>query len=131
MKKTIIPFLLLGSLCHPPAKAECIESTVSQEVDTCAKSARDSADARLNSSYKELMARIKIQYEADPKIGGDFATKLKGSQRAWLKFRDSNCALETFEIEVGQPAYIATVNNCVTKTSLERSAYLDKILPEI
>ncbi|MBX8574465.1 lysozyme inhibitor LprI family protein [Pseudomonas cichorii] len=131
MKKTIIPFLLLGSLCLPPAKAECIESTVSQEVDACAKSARDSADARLNSSYKELMARIKNQYEADPKIGGDFATKLKESQRAWLKLRDSNCALEAFEIEPGQPAYIVTVNNCVTKMSLERSAYLDKILPEI
>ncbi|MBI6852017.1 DUF1311 domain-containing protein [Pseudomonas cichorii] len=131
MKKTIMPFLMLVLLGLPPAKAECIENTVSQEVDVCAKSARDSADARLNSSYRNLLIRIKDQYQSDGKRGGDFATKLKESQRAWLKLRDSNCVLEAFEVEAGKPAYMTTVNNCVAKMSLERSGYLDRLLPDI
>ncbi len=131
MKKIIISFLMPGLLCLPTVKADCIESAVSQEVDACAKSARDSADARLNSSYKDLLTRIKEQYQSDGTTGGDFVAKLKESQRAWLKLRDSNCVLEAFEIEIGQPAYATTVNNCEARMSLERSGYLDNLLPDI
>ncbi|MBX8490157.1 DUF1311 domain-containing protein [Pseudomonas cichorii] len=131
MKKTIMFFLTLSSLHFTLVQADCSRITTSPEVDACAKSEKDSADASLNSSYKKLLARIKSQYAADVKAGDDFTGKLKDSQRAWLKLRDTNCALEAFEIEVGQPAYLTTVNNCVAKMSFERSSYLDKLLPDI
>ncbi|MBX8529510.1 DUF1311 domain-containing protein [Pseudomonas cichorii] len=131
MKKSIIFFLMLSSVYLTSAKAECLEASNSQEIDACAKLAKNSADANLNSSYKKLITRIKSQYAVDVKVGDDFTNKLKESQRAWLKLRDTNCALEAFEIEVGQPAYLTTVNNCVAKMSLERSGYLDRILPDI
>lgn len=57
--------------------------------------------------------------------------KAEESQRAWLKLRDTNCTLEAFEVEVGQPAYVTTVNNCIARMSLERSIYLDKTLPDL
>ena len=64
---------------------------------------KDSADAGLNESYKNLISRAKTQYQEDTKLGNDFLAKLKDSQRVWIKLRDKNCALEAFEIEVGQP----------------------------
>ena len=56
--------------------------------------------------------------------------KLKASQLAWLKLRDTNCAVEAFEYDESMPAYEVTVNICVTKMSLERSEYLDNTFPD-
>ncbi|WP_122569705.1 lysozyme inhibitor LprI family protein [Pseudomonas viridiflava] len=123
--------LVLASLYFLPAHAERINSGTSQEVDSCAKAEKNTADARLNDSYKKLIARAQRQYRSDARLGDEFKAKLKESQRAWLKLRDTNCPLEAFEIEVGQAAYLTTINNCVAGMSLERAAYLDKVLPDI
>ncbi|WP_122847457.1 lysozyme inhibitor LprI family protein [Pseudomonas viridiflava] len=123
--------LVLVSLYFLPAHAECVNSDTSREVDACAKTEKNTADARLNDSYKKLIARAKGQYRSDTRLGDEFLAKLKDSQRAWLRLRDTNCPLEAFEIEVGQATYLTTVNNCVAWMSLERAAYLDKILPDI
>nr|WP_244998693.1 lysozyme inhibitor LprI family protein [Pseudomonas viridiflava] len=123
--------MVLASLYFLPAHAECINSGTSQEVDSCAKAEKNTADARLNDSYKKLIARAQRQYRSDARLGDEFKAKLKESQRAWLKLRDTNCPLEAFEIEVGQAAYLTTINNCVAGMSLERAAYLDKVLPDI
>ncbi|KPY61601.1 lysozyme inhibitor LprI family protein [Pseudomonas syringae] len=123
--------LVLASLYFLPVHAECINSGTSQEVDACAKAEKNTADARLNDSYKKLIARAQGQYRSDARLGDQFKANLKDSQRAWLKLRDTNCPLEAFEIEVGQAAYLTTINNCVAGMSLERAAYLDKILPDI
>ncbi|WP_088236271.1 lysozyme inhibitor LprI family protein [Pseudomonas viridiflava] len=123
--------LVLVSLYFLPAHADCINSGTSQEVDACAKAEKNTADARLNDSYKKLIARAQRQYRSDARLGDEFKAKLKESQRAWLKLRDTNCPLEAFEIEVGQAAYLTTINNCVAGMSLERAAYLDKVLPDI
>ena len=131
MKKILLLGLLLLPFSVLAAQVGCGETSASQQVDVCAKLAKDSADADLNSSYKKLLDRVKTQYQADRNIGDSFIAKLKESQRAWLKLRDANCALEAFEIEVGQPAYVTTVNNCIAKMSLERTSYLDKTLPDL
>ncbi|WP_458378815.1 lysozyme inhibitor LprI family protein [Pseudomonas chlororaphis] len=67
----------------------------------------------------------------DPAQGEKFIAKLKESQRSWIKLRDTDCPLEAFEIEVGKPAYETTISNCIARMSLERSVYLDKILPDV
>lgn len=122
--------LVLASLNCLPAHAECITSATSQEVDVCAKAEKNNADARLNDSYKKLIARAQRQYRSDTGLGDEFKAKLKDSQRAWLRWRDTHCTLEAFEIEVGQAAYLTTINNCVAGMSLERAAYLDNVLPD-
>ncbi|MFJ7796782.1 lysozyme inhibitor LprI family protein [Pseudomonas sp. NPDC096950] len=131
MKKILLMAALLFPVSVLAAQVGCGETSTSQQVDVCAKLAKDAADADLNSSYKKLLNRVKTQYEADQNMGDSFMTKLKESQRAWLKLRDTNCALEAFEIEAGQPAYVTTVNNCIARMSMERSNYLNKTLPDL
>ncbi|XYQ87060.1 lysozyme inhibitor LprI family protein [Pseudomonas syringae] len=55
-----------------PAHAECVNSDTSREVDACAKTEKNTADARLNDSYKKLIARAKGQYRSDT-MGDDFS----------------------------------------------------------
>lgn len=92
---------------------------------------KKTADSQLNPSYQQLMARLEFPYLFDPKPGEEYSTKVKESQRAWIKLRDTNRAVEAFEIETGKPAYAGVINNCVAKMSQERSVYLDRIAPDI
>jgi len=121
---------LLLPLSVAAAQFDCANISTSQQVDICAKQAKESADSNLNVSYQKLIKRVASQYRVDSALRDDYMQKLKESQRAWLKLRDTNCALEAFEVEVGQPAYVTTVNNCIARMSLERSIYLDKTLPD-
>lgn len=100
------------------------------EFNLCIKQAKESADSKLNLSYKQLMVRVKAQYKRAPDLGEKFLAKLKSSQLAWLKLRDTNCAIEAFEYDESMPAYEVTVNICVAKMSLERSSYLDNTFPD-
>jgi uncharacterized protein YecT (DUF1311 family) len=123
--------LLLGLIALSPAFAEddCKEITSSTQADHCAELAMKNADSQLNTRYHELMARLETQYKRDPQLGAAYAVKVKEAQRAWVKLRDTNCAVEAFEIEADKPAYATAVNNCITRMSQERSVELDRIAP--
>ncbi|WP_050550359.1 lysozyme inhibitor LprI family protein [Pseudomonas sp. GM60] len=131
MRNLLLFAALLIPLSVAATQSDCANISTSQQVDVCAKQAKESADANLNVSYQRLIKRVGSQYQVDATLRDEFMKKLKESQRAWLKLRDTNCALEAFEIEVGQPAYVTTVNNCVARMSLDRSVYLDKTLPDL
>ncbi|ATE75017.1 hypothetical protein CNN82_00840 [Pseudomonas frederiksbergensis] len=70
-----------------------------------------------------------FQYQSQHEVYKAFLVRLKNSQRAWLKLRDTNCVLEGFENEWDRKAYSEDVDRCVAKMSLERAAYLNGILP--
>jgi uncharacterized protein YecT (DUF1311 family) len=127
-KGLIVSALLPVSVAF--AQDDCSEISSSSQVVPCSEAAKNSADSQLNTSYHQLMARLESQYSVDPKLGAEYSTQVKESQRAWIKLRDTNCAVEAFEIEAGKPAYVAVVNNCIAKMSRERSAYLDGIAPD-
>ncbi|MCD5990466.1 DUF1311 domain-containing protein [Pseudomonas sp. CDFA 553] len=113
------------------AQEVCSEINASQQVDRCSEIAKKAADSQLNTSYHQLMARLEVQYQADPEAGAAYALKVKETQRIWIKSRDSNCPLEAFEIEPGTSAYVTTVNNCIARMSLERAKFLDNTAPGI
>jgi uncharacterized protein YecT (DUF1311 family) len=125
-------FAFVGALLLPTsavyAQDDCTQVPSSLEMVPCSESAKNT---QLNVSYQQLMARLEAQYRADPVLGSAYAAKVKESQRAWLKLRDTGCSLEAFEIETGQPAYVTTVNLCIARMSRERSASLEKIAPEL
>lgn len=124
---TLLAVLLPVSAVY--AQDDCSKVTSSLEMVPCSEAAKKAADTQLNVSYKQLMARLESDYRADPALGAEYAAKVKESQRAWLKLRDANCPLESFEIETGMPAHVFAVNSCIARMSRERSAYLDKIVP--
>lgn len=75
------------------------------------------ADAALNATYAQLMA----------KLSGRSGQKLKLAQRAWIAFRDAECALQGSAVEGGsaQPMVVATCMAGLTEQRVrELRAYL-------
>jgi uncharacterized protein YecT (DUF1311 family) len=130
MKSFILFICLVCPLFVLAGETDCGVVASTLEFNLCVKQAKDSADSKLNVSYKRLIARVNAQYQRDAELGAKFLIKLKASQLAWLKLRDTNCAIEAFEYDEAMPAYEVTMNVCVAKMSFERSSYLDSTFPD-
>ncbi len=66
-----------------PSRANCMQSARNQlEMTTCAATLAKEADDRLNAAYRDL-----LRY-----LDGDGRAKLVSAQRAWIVFRDKDCA---------------------------------------
>lgn len=89
------------------------------------------ADKALNNQYRNLLERVGIQYKSNRTLGDEYVQRIKESQRLWIKLRDADCALETYQIEVGAQAYEATLNYCIVRMSDECSRYLERIAPNL
>lgn len=109
----------------------CKEISSSQQVFECSKYKKTRADKALNSQYRSLLERVSTQYKSNQALSDKYILKIKESQRLWIKLRDADCALETYQIDVGTQAYETTLNNCIARMSGERSRYLESISPDI
>jgi len=112
------------------AEDNCKVITVSWQYDECVEAERKDADAKLNASYKKLLARFESGWESEPEEGKAFMVIARDSQRAWIKLRDATCPLETTAAQFGSTAHTMVINKCVTRMSLERAVYLDAIAPD-
>ncbi len=98
-------FLALASPGLAQSQApDCSSAPNTAAMSACYKAAHDAADATLNERYKTLMARL----------GKDDQVKLRDAQRAWVAFRDKQCAFETASYSTGS-IYPVLVSNCLTE----------------
>jgi len=103
--------LLFLSLSGAPAPARaqhlnepnspCAGVGVTSDLVDCLESAKDKADAELNSVYKDL--RIHLD-------GSDLKHLIE-TERIWISYRDANCSAERdlYEGTGAYPAYLACV----------------------
>lgn len=126
--------LLLGvGAGWAPAQAaplDCSQISVSEQVDRCVQQDKERADDALNQRYQALLERVHNLYPSSLLQEQEYLGKLKNAQRAWIKYRDSTCVLEAFEVEPGKPAHVTLINLCVTRLSNERTHYLDQLLAQ-
>ena len=73
----------------------CANVVVTAELTKCLSDARDTADAKLNSVYKEIRSRLE----------GSDAESLTKTQRIWIQYRDANCSAERDLYEGGTAKY--------------------------
>ena len=126
--------LLIASItgyAADPSSGSCKEIVSSQQVFECSTYEKARADQALNHQYRSLLKRVNSQYKPNQTLSDEYIQKIKESQRLWIKLRDADCALETFQIEIGTQAYEATLNNCIARMSDERSKYLEHIAPNL
>jgi uncharacterized protein YecT (DUF1311 family) len=104
MKPTLhFGILLTAALLAIPAHGQhmnerdspCASVVVTAELTKCLSDARDVADAKLNSVYKEVLSRLE---------GAD-AENLTKTQRLWTQYRDANCSAERDLYEGGTAKY--------------------------
>ena len=97
----------------------CTDPQTQTDMTLCAKADFDTADETLNRLYGEVRERL----------AGDEArlTRLRDAQRAWIAYRDADCAFRASAVEGGsaQPMVEA---ECRTEATTRRNADLDALL---
>lgn len=89
-------FLSVGLLLpssFAAANDSCDSANTQTELNQCAAQAYQGADKELNEVYQILVSRLE----------GNSASldKLRVAQRAWIGFRDAECAFESSAVEGG------------------------------
>ena len=106
----------LAVLAAAPAAwgEECDRSDDSQQMmNICAGEDYQAADARLNAAYQKLISSD----DADGK------RLLQAAQRAWIAFRDAECAYTTAGSEGGS-IHPMEVSQCLTELTEQRTKQL-------
>jgi uncharacterized protein YecT (DUF1311 family) len=108
-----------------PAYADCGAGASDAEIKAClAQDLRDS-DKRINAIYKTLMGSLDEPGKA----------KLRDAQRAWLKDRDKDCALDNkiSDREKWLQAILADKSKtvCVVRYTFARVTQLNEILSDV
>src|SRR5262249_15556791 len=75
-----------------PRALDCSTILAQGAMHTCFSQEWKDADDALNRKYQELVARLKAQ-----NIRPDAFTMLRDSERAWIQYRDTQCAFESYQ----------------------------------
>nr|CAD6409360.1 hypothetical protein REQ54_00556 [Rhizobium sp. Q54] len=107
MRKYSLAFLLVGWTLATAAPAQdqpdvdCEKAMTQMEMTYCAEQDFAEADERLNAQYKVTRQAMK-DWDGDAMDGlGSAAEALLASQRAWLTFRDAQCAFYGYQARGG------------------------------
>lgn len=98
----------------------CMDRTGTTTVGMidCADAENKRQDVRLNAAYKALIAGLPAARK----------TRLQDAQRAWIKYRDANCAFYV-DPDGGSMARIEG-NLCVMTSTTERANELERFRPK-
>ncbi len=107
----VVPVFAMAQDCADPAD----QAT----MNACAEAAFEASDAELNSQYKKIVRLL----ADDP----DAKAALVDAQRAWITFRDADCAFAASGV-AGGSAYPMIYANCLDGTTQQRIGDLDYYL---
>jgi uncharacterized protein YecT (DUF1311 family) len=104
---------------RPYPVIDCGKFTTQMDLNKCAVDNLKSADKALNEAYQTLTAK---QVEAASK------QRLKAAQRAWIAFRDRECAFEVGPQEGGGTIWPMENAGCLEGTTATRIRELKQAL---
>ena len=108
--------LVLATLAAQPALAlDCANASTTVDMLQCADIDYQAADKRLNRSYGAFKKTL----------DAEGAKLLLESQRAWLKYRDTNCALAADQARGGTMAPLVSLG-CQADMTAKRAKELDE-----
>ncbi len=124
--------LLTLLLATATAQGGCADATTQADMNRCAQAALRRADAAMTREWQASYARMKANDAADTSRGGGFgyAAAALASQRAWLKFRDTQCVLEGGRYAGGSMQPLVRTN-CLERLTKERAQQLRDLRREI
>jgi uncharacterized protein YecT (DUF1311 family) len=98
---------------------DCATESSQQAMNICADQAFKVADKALNTSYQQVMQRLKDN--------PDSAALLVKAQRAWIAFRDTQCEFATSAAAQGS-IYPMLVAQCRSELTQTRTKDLNALL---
>lgn len=120
MRGTFPTVALAAMLAAASAAAEDCDSAETQaDMTACADAAYRAADAKLNAAYKAIASRLTDDADA--------RKLLVAAERAWIAFRDAECAFATSAASGGsiQPMLVAS---CRERLTAARATDLESYL---
>lgn len=119
--RLILTAAALTALAFPAFADEidCTDPHTQTDMTLCAQADFDAADEKLN----ELYARVRVRLAGEEtKLAA-----LRDAQRAWVAYRDADCAFQSSGVEGGsaQPMVEA---QCRTERTTQRNADLETLL---
>ena len=120
----MIRYLILATplvLLAAPAAAgdvNCSKAVTQMDMNFCAGAAAKDADDQLNKTYNTLVARID---------GQDAIAQLRDAEKAWIAYRDKECAFES-SATVGGSIHSMLVTQCVETMARARDKELRRQL---
>lgn len=109
--------LFLGASISNAVAEDCAEPEDQATMNQCADKAYKAADARLNTAYQKIVARL----------DEDARKLLTGAQRAWIAYRDAECRFQTSNAAEGS-IYPAVLSGCMQSLTQARLKDLETYL---
>jgi uncharacterized protein YecT (DUF1311 family) len=97
---------------------DCSSLTTQMELNQCAGANYTSADTALNTLYRQLMAQ-----ETDAAV----KQRLTGAERAWIAYRDKECAYQVGPQQDGGSIWPMEMSNCLEQLTAARIIELSKL----
>lgn len=118
----LIALLIAAAPMQPQSQAQA-------QMTRSAGSSYAQADAAMTAQWKRTYAYMKRRDAQDTSRGGGFgfSGSLLESQRAWLKFRDTQCVIEGGQY-AGGSAHGMTIAGCRTGLTKARTAQLKSMI---
>jgi len=103
----------------------CADPQSQHDMNQCAAREANEADADLNMIWREVLAHYQ---RADGGAGSAEGVKrLRAAQRAWIAFRDAECAVAGYEA-LGGSLEPMLVSGCNAELTRRRAAELRQLL---
>jgi uncharacterized protein YecT (DUF1311 family) len=117
IRRTVTLAALLLAAPVFASEKDCGEMRTQMEINDCEGQKFKKADAALNAAYAKLSAKVSAEGKA----------KLIEAQRAWIKYRDAQCAFVTLGTVNGSihPLEVAL---CETELTKEQTTRLNRQL---
>ncbi len=113
--------LALAALPARSADDACYQKAQTQAaLNACAATALKREDDALNRLYQQMQARL-------PKDDAKARALLRQAERAWMQFRDNECAFAAQRVE-GASLYPMVYNGCLADMTRERGVQLQNHL---
>lgn len=110
-------------------EVDCANAMTQYDMNYCAGREFAAADAELNRVWREVItseAAEDRRYNREDREGGrqrDGEAQLRAAQRAWVTFRDGQCAYESYE-NFGGTMEPLVYNSCRAELTRQRTAQL-------
>lgn len=126
---TAVPTLTLAMMFSANAYAlqDCSQGINDTAVLTCSTANRAEAEALLNSEYANAKKRIDQVFAREPAVKKAYLNTFVEAQRAWLQFRDRQCALKAHPATEGTNLRLDLTNACITQFDTERTKTLQEM----
>lgn len=117
MRFVIAAAICLTVLTTAAAAQDCDDPQTQAAMNACAGIAYEEADAALNASYGEVRSRL----------DDEGREQLVATQRAWIAWRDAECAFRSRGVE-GGTIYPTIHAGCLTELTEQRTADFEAML---